>query len=138
MSTSVNVKWLKGMAFNAEVNGHNILLDADTAAGGENSGPRPKALVLGALGGCSGMDVVSILAKMKVDLDGFEMLIDGEQTEEHPKVYHAIHVTYVFYGKDLPLDKLEKAVGLSQDKYCGVSAMLKGVSKITHSIEIKE
>ncbi|MHC1707209.1 MAG: OsmC family protein [Bacteroidales bacterium] len=138
MSTEVNVKWEKGMAFNAEVNGHNIILDAHQASGGENKGPTPKALVLGSLGGCSGMDVVSILSKMKVEIEGFEMKIEAEQTEEHPKIYHSIHITYVFTGKDLPIDKLEKAISLSQEKYCGVSAMLRGVSKITHSIEVRE
>lgn len=126
------------MAFNAEVNGHNIVLDADTPVGGEDKGPRPKALVLGSLGGCTGMDVISILEKMKVKLDNFEMKIEGQLTDEHPKIYHTIHITYIFHGKDLPMDKLEKAVALSQEKYCSVSAMLRGVSKLEHSIEVKE
>ncbi len=138
MTTNVNVKWIKGMAFNAEVGGHQVILDALPASGGEDKGPKPKALVLGSLGGCTGMDVVSILAKMKVDLESFEMQIEGEETEEHPKVYRTIHITYIFKGKELPLDRLEKAVNLSQEKYCGVSAMLRGASEIKHTIRVIE
>ncbi|MCX6270389.1 MAG: OsmC family protein [Bacteroidetes bacterium] len=138
MSTSVSVKWIKGMAFEAEVTGHKIMLDADVAAGGEDLGPRPKALVLGSLGGCTGMDVVSVLKKMRVEPEGFEMVIEGDLTETHPKYYHTIRLHYIFYGKNLPYDKLETAIKLSQDKYCGVSAMLKGVAKIEFTIEVKE
>lgn len=135
MST-VNVKWTGDMAFDAEVQGFNIKLDAAEAVGGRNEGPRPKPLLLVSAGGCTGMDVVSILKKMRVEPDDFNMEISGEQTDEHPKYYHSIHIKYIFRGKDLPLAKLEKAVNLSQERYCGVSAMLSKAAKITTEIVI--
>ena len=138
MKNKVNVAWTSDMAFEAEVNDFKIKLDADKSVGGNNSGPRPKALMLVSLGGCTGMDVVSILAKMRVIPDYFNVEITGELTEEHPKIYDKIHVVYTFRGKDLPLAKLEKAVNLSQDRYCGVNAMLSKAATVTHEIIIEE
>jgi len=124
------------MAFEAEINNFKILMDADESVGGENSGPRPKPLTLASLGGCTGMDVVSILKKMRIEPDYFNIEIEGELTEEHPRYYHKIHLTYQFKGVDLPMDKLEKAVNLSQDRYCGVSELLKKGAEITYQIEL--
>jgi len=126
------------MAFNAEVNGFNITLDAEEKVGGKNKGPRPKPLTLVSLGGCTGMDVISILTKMRVKPDYFNVEVGGELTEEHPKYFHKIHIKYIFRGKDLPKDKLEKAVNLSQDRYCGVSAMLRKAAELTHEIVIED
>lgn len=137
MST-VNVKWTDNMAFDAEVNGFTVKLDAAEAVGGKNGGPRPKPLILVALGGCTGMDVVSILGKMRVKPDFFNVEVSGEMTDEHPKYYHKLHIRYIFKGKDLPMDKLEKAVNLSQERYCGVSEMLRKAAEITHEIVIEE
>jgi len=132
-----NVKWAGGMAFDGEQDGFTIGLDADASFGGQGRGPKPKTLVLTALGGCTGMDVVSILKKMQVELEGFEIRANAELTEDHPKVFKSIHLAYVFKGKDLPMDKLQRAVGLSQDKYCGVSAMLAKGCPITHEIIVE-
>jgi putative redox protein len=126
------------MAFEANVNDHKIILDADESVGGQNLGPRPKPMILAGLGGCTGMDVVALLKKMKVNVDAFEIRIHADLTEEHPRIYQTIIVYYVFWGKDLPMDKLEKAVSLSQEKYCGVSAMLGKSSKISYKIVIEE
>ena len=137
MSTeSVKVNWLENMAFEAEVNGHKIILDAAEAVGGENRGPRPKPLMLVALAGCTGMDVVSILKKMRVEVEGFNVVVEGDLTEEHPKQFTKMRVIYEFKGKDLPMDKLEKAVNLSEERYCGVSAMYKKAIGITTEIRI--
>lgn len=136
MST-VNVNWSGDMSFDAEVNGFNIKLDATEAVGGKNLGPRPKPLILVALGGCTGMDVVSILKKMRVEPEYFNIEVSGEMTEEHPKYYHKLHIRYIFRGEDLPMAKLEKAVSLSQDRYCGVSEMLGKAAKITHEIIVE-
>jgi putative redox protein len=137
MSTEiVKVNWLENMAFEAEVNGHKIIIDAAEAVGGENRGPRPKPLMLVALAGCTGMDVVSILKKMRVELDTFNVVVEGDLTEEHPKQFSQMRVIYEFKGKDLPLDKLEKAVNLSEERYCGVSAMYKKAIGITTEIRI--
>lgn len=136
MSTKVNVTWKDQMTFNAQVNGFNIVLDAGEKVGGRNLGPRPKPLTLVSLGGCTGMDVISILGKMRVEPEFFDVEIEGQMSEEHPKYYKEIHIKYIFKGKDLPMDKLEKAVTLSQDRYCGVSAMLKKSSDLTYEIVV--
>jgi putative redox protein len=137
MSTEIiKVNWLENMAFEAEVNGHKIIIDAAEAVGGENRGPRPKPLMLVALAGCTGMDVVSILKKMRVEVESFNVVVEGDLTEEHPKQFSQMRVIYEFKGKDLPLDKLEKAVNLSEERYCGVSAMYKKAIGITTEIRI--
>lgn len=136
MSTKVRIKWNGDMAFDADVNGFALRMDAAPEAGGKDLGPRPKPLTLAALGGCTGMDVVSILEKMRVTLESFDMKIEADQTDEHPRVYKKIHIVYTFKGKDLPLEKIQKAVDLSQEKYCGVSAMLRKAAVITYEIEV--
>jgi len=138
MAETVNVKWTEGMAFEAEVNDFKITIDAVEKVGGKNLGPRPKPLTLVSLGGCTGMDVISILGKMRVEPDYFNVEISGELTDEHPKYYHTISIKYIFRGKDLPMAKLEKAVTLSQDRYCGVTEMLKAKSKIIHEIIVED
>lgn len=137
MSTeSVLVDYTSGMSFNANVNEHQIVLDAKSEVGGQNLGPTPKPLVLVALAGCTGMDVVSLLKKMRQEYDSFQIAVTAEMTEEHPKYYHKIHVDYLFKGSDLDADKVKKAVDLSQDKYCGVSHMLKAIAELTYDISI--
>ncbi len=137
MKSTVDVTWTRDMAFEATVNNHKILLDADEAVGGHDHGPRPKPLTLVALGGCTGMDVVSMLKKMRVEPEYFNVQVEGEMTEEHPKVYHTITISYIFRGNNLDPEKLEKAVTLSQEKYCGVSAMLGKAAKLQHKIVIE-
>lgn len=134
----VKVNYLENMAFEANVNGHKIILDAAEQVGGENRGPRPKPLMLTALAGCTGMDVVSILKKMRVEFDDFNVTVEGDLTEEHPKQYYKMNVIYEFKGKDLPLEKLKKAVSLSEENYCGVSALYKKAIELTSEIKIIE
>lgn len=140
MKDKVEVKWIDEMAFEASLhdNTHKIVIDATSAVGGRNLGPRPKSLLLVSLGGCTAMDVISMLKKMRVTPDYFNVEVEGELTEEHPKYFHTITVNYIFRGKDLPMDKLEKAVNLSQDRYCGVSEMLRKSSKIIHNIIVED
>ena len=138
MTEKVQLGWLDGMAFEAEVNGHKIVVDAVESVGGRNRGPRPKPLLLASLAGCTAMDVISILDKMRVKVDAFNVEVIAEQTEEHPKVYSQIKLLYKFKGKDLPMDKLQKAVDLSQERYCGVSAMLRKASELTFEIIVEE
>lgn len=135
---TVNTKWLSNMAFETEVSGHKFTLDAGPQVGGENLGPRPKPLMLAALGGCTGMDVISILGKMRVEVDSFNVVVEGELTDEHPRHFTKIHVIYEFSGRDLPLDKLQKAVDLSEERYCGVSAVYKKSMEMTSEIRILE
>ncbi|HZH72066.1 MAG TPA: OsmC family protein [Mariniphaga sp.] len=134
----IKVNWQKNLSFLAEVNNHKIVLDASEQVGGENKGPRPKPLLMAALAGCTGMDVVSILKKMRVELDDFNVYVEGDITEEHPKQFTSMHIVYEFKGKNLPEEKLQKAVNLSDERYCGVSAMFKKAIEVTHEIKILE
>jgi putative redox protein len=136
MKDSINVKWVGNMAFEAAVGNHTILLDAKHDVGGNDSGPRPKALTMVSLAGCTGMDVISILKKMKVDVKEFNVGVEAELTEEHPKHFTAMHVVYEFVGDHLQEDKLRRAIELSQDKYCGVSASLRKAMNLTWEIRI--
>jgi putative redox protein len=133
---TVNVKWNEKMAFTTEVDGHSFIIDAKEDVGGENGGPRPKPLILAALGGCTAMDVVSILKKMRVEYDSFNVKVDGNLTDEHPRQYFEITVTYEIFGTDIPVESVKKAVDLSEERYCGVSAMLKKALKINSVISI--
>ena len=136
MKNSINLNWKKGMAFEAEVNGFKIMVDASPEVGGADMGPRPKPLMLVALAGCTGMDVVSILKKMRVEVDDLNIKVEGELTDEHPKEYTKMHIIYEFSGKDLPKDKLQKAIELSQERYCGVSATYKKALDVSYEIKI--
>ena len=136
MKHLVDLSWVNNLAFECEVDGHKLMLDAEPASGGENLGPRPKKLMLVALAGCTGMDVISILKKMKVEPEAFQVLVEGDVNEDHPKKYNRMRIIYQFKGKDLPLDKLERAINLSQDKYCGVSAVYKEAIPIEYEIKI--
>lgn len=136
MKHTVNVNWLKKMAFEGNIDGHKIIMDASSEVGGEDRGPRPKPFMLMALAGCTGMDVVSILEKMRIELDDFNVIVEGELSEEHPKHYQSMHVIYEFKGKDLPMDKLEKAINLSEERYCGVNAVYKKTIKMSYEIRI--
>jgi putative redox protein len=137
MKDTFKTTYLDGMAFETEISGHKLIMDAHDEVGGEDRGPRPKPLIMAALSGCTGMDVVSILKKMQVTYDTFEILIESEMTEEHPKTYSKIHMIYMFKGTDLPVAKIEKAVKLSQERYCGVSALLDKALDLTYEIKIE-
>ena len=136
MAITVKTKWLSGMSFDSEINGHHILIDLSKEDGGEDTGPGPKALLLAAIHGCSGMDIVSILKKMRVTGYTFEMDAQAQSTTEHPKTYHTIRVSFLFTGEDLPVDKIVKAVTLSTEQYCGVIAMLSKAARMEFKILI--
>ncbi len=138
MTNTVEIQWEGKMLFNADTIGGSIKIDADSDVGGEGKGVRPKALMLTSLAGCTGMDVVSLLKKMRAEVDNFEVSVSGELTDVHPKYYHKVHVEYRFYGKDFKKDKIEKAVVLSQDRYCGVSEMFRRFADLTHEIKYIE
>lgn len=134
MKETISLSWMNGMAFETEVNGHKITIDANESVGGNNTGPRPKPLMMVALAGCTGMDVVSILKKMRVEYDNLEIKVEGELTEEHPKQFSKMKVIYIFTGTNLPLDKIQKAVNLSEERYCGVSVSYKKAMEIEYEI----
>ncbi len=133
---TVNVKWNENLSFTSEIDGHKIEIDAKPENGGQDKGPRPKPLILTALGGCTGIDVVDILKKMRIKPDKFNVKVEGKLTESYPKHYSQITVIYEFKGEELNEEKVKKAVLLSEEKYCGVSHILKQVVKLTHKIII--
>jgi putative redox protein len=134
----VTTTWINNMAFESDINGHKIIIDAAPEVGGENRGSRPKLLMLSALGGCTGMDVISILKKMHVEVKEFNVTVEGDLNDEFPIHFYKMHVIYEFTGKDLPMDKLQKAVSLSEERYCGVRAVYKKAIDLTSEIKIIE
>jgi putative redox protein len=136
MKQKLELDFLGGMAFETEMNGHKIYIDADESVGGKDTGPRPKQFMMLALAGCTGMDVVSILRKMRVEYDALTIAIDAELDDEFPKPYTSMKVIYKFTGENLPLDKIQKAVDLSKERYCGVSANYKDSFPVAHEILI--
>lgn len=136
MKTSTDCTWIDGMAFESELNGHKLVIDAAPEVGGEDRGPRPKPLLMLALAGCTGMDVIYILRKMKQDPTWFNIKVEGDITEEHPKHYSHMRLVYQFKESDgLDTKKVQRAVTLSQEQYCGVSAQLAKSAQIDHRIE---
>jgi putative redox protein len=131
MSIKTTTTWITGQEFEAEHEGNRIKID-----GNKESGHGPKALLLSGLAGCSGIDVVDILKKMRVSFSDFSIEVETEQTDEHPKVFKDISITYRIKMDPENEDKLKKAVELSLDKYCGVSAMLKKNSPIHYKLEL--
>lgn len=137
MIQEIKTKWKGNMLFEAETLGGKIMIDAAEASGGEGKGVRPKALMLTALAGCTGMDIASLFKKMRVVVDDMDIDVQAELTEEHPTYYNKVKVIYTFYGKEFEKDKIEKAIQLSQEKYCGVSEMFRQFSELTYEINYK-
>jgi len=134
MKNKVEMKWLGNLAYEADMDGHKIITDGKEDIGGENKGMSPKKLMLTALAGCTGIDMSMILKKMRVDVDDIKVSVEGELTEEQPSYYKNMHVVYEFWGKELPHKKIERAVQLSEEEYCGVSALYKKVIPVTSEI----
>jgi len=133
------VKWNGKMAFTGTADsGHDVVMDANSKVGGENSGSRPTELVLMGLGGCTAMDVISILGKMKQNVTDFEIKLHADKTETHPKIFKDIVIEYVLTGHSLDRDAVEKAVKLSEEKYCSVQAMLRKAADIDIKVTILE
>jgi putative redox protein len=138
MKHTVDTLWKENMLFDANVSGHHVLMDALPAVGGEDKGSRPKEFMLAALAGCTGMDVVSILKKMRVPFTGLNIRVEADMTEEHPKHYTRMHIIYAFTGENLDEAQLKKAIDLSQDRYCGVSFVYKKAMEVTYEIRINQ
>jgi len=137
MKHSIESTWKEGMKFDTEVNGHHFMMDSAEKFGGEDAGPRPKPLMLAALAGCTGMDVVSILKKMRQEFEYFNVVVEGDTEDEHPNAFVRMHTIYEFRGRDLDMEKIEKAINLSIDRYCGVSAVYrKAGMEMTYEIRM--
>lgn len=127
----IETQWMGKMQFNSLVNGHTITMDAPERIGGEDNGPIPKPFVLTALSGCTGMDIVAILRKAQKEIRELNIKVTGELSKQQPIEYISMHVIYDFIGEDASADAALKAVIDSQEKYCGVSHMLKKAIPIT-------
>lgn len=131
------VRQVQGITFAAKSDSnHWVLMDGPETFMGSNAAPRPKELLLFALGGCTSSDVIPILKKKKVPLQGYEVRLTGNVREEHPQVFTDIHIEYLFYGEGISPTDVERAIELSITKYCSVTAMLRDSVKITHSYRI--
>jgi len=115
-----------------------VMIDADEAVGGQGKGLRPKAMMLTSLAGCTAMDVISLLKKMRAEVDDFKIEVEANLTDEHPKYYNKVHVTYKFFGSDFKKDKIEKSVNLSVERYCGVMEMFRQFANVTTEIRYIE
>lgn len=134
---SIKTVWRENNIFDTELDGHTLTIDLAKEAGGDDAGPRPKKLVLAAATGCSGLDVVEILKKMRIEIKNFNMTIDAELTTEYPITYSSMNVIYEFEGDNLPKDKVERACAMSFDKYCGVMDLIKKAIPVTYEVRIK-
>jgi putative redox protein len=135
----ISMDWKGGLKFTGISQfGHEITTDGSKKAGGEEAGYQPPELMLFGLAGCTGIDVVLIAQKMKQQVDALTIHIESEQKEDHPKFFTRANIEYVFTGKNLDRAKLERAVELSQERYCSVSNTIGAVTKITHSITIND
>jgi len=134
---NVRIKQLDGITLAAKSGtGHWTVMDTVEKFGGHEGAAKPLELVLMGLGGCAGMDIVSILKKMRVDLEDIEVIVEGDQADEHPRVFQEIRMEYLIYGKEIDPAKAEQAIELSQTKYCSVWAMLEKAVKIKASFKI--
>lgn len=134
---SIKTVWRKNNIFDTELDGHNLTIDLSKEAGGDDAGPRPKKLVLAAATGCTGLDVVEILKKMRINIKNFSIDVEAELTTEYPITYSSMKVIYEFEGENLPKEKIERACKLSFDNYCGVMALLKKAIPVTYEVRIK-
>jgi len=134
---NAKVTYVKGLQFVGDAeSGHAMIMDGDKSVGGENTGPRPMELLLIATGGCSGMDVISILKKKRQDVTGLEINVSGQKAEEYPKKFTEITVEFIVKGKRIEESAVKRAVELSMTKYCSVKAMLEGTAKVNYSFTI--
>ena len=136
---NLSVNWVDGMLMVGKSHsGHSITMDGPTEIGGENLGVRPMEMLLLGVAGCTMIDVVTTLKKMRQDLSHCETKISAERANEHPKVFTDIHIHFIVKGKDLDSKKVNKAITLSAEKYCSASIMLGKTAKITHDFEVTE
>jgi len=134
MEYRLSTEWTSGIAFETEVDGFTVALDS--AAEGIGKGPSPKKLMIISLLGCTGMDVVSLMEKMRVPFTAFRIEAVAPLTDEHPKVFKSVHLKYIVTGQKIKREKVEKSIILSQERYCGVSIMMKKHCPVNWELEV--
>ena len=136
---NISVNWIDGMLMVGKSHsGHSITMDGPPEIGGNNLGVRPMEMLLLGVAGCTMIDVVTTLKKMRQDLTNCETKLSAERADEHPKVFTDIHIQFIVKGQDLDPKKVEKAITLSAEKYCSASIMLGETATITHDFEVIE
>ncbi len=136
---TATVRLETGMRFEAEAgSGHHVILDAAEHGGGQNTGFRPMELLLVGLGGCTGMDVISILRKKRQQVTGYAVHVSGIRSEENPMVFVEITVVHIVTGHHIQPEAVVRAIQLSEERYCGAGAMLEKVAHLTHTFHIVE
>ena len=134
---NISVNWVDGMLMVGKSHsGHSITMDGPPEIGGDNLGVRPMEMLLLGVAGCTMIDVVTTLKKMRQELTHCETKLSAERADEHPKVFTDIHIQFIIKGQDLDPKKVEKAITLSAEKYCSASIMLGKTASITHDFEI--
>ena len=134
---NISVNWVDGMLMVGKSHsGHSITMDGPPEIGGENLGVRPMEMLLLGVAGCTMIDVVTTLKKMRQELTHCETKVNAERADDHPKVFTDIHIQFIVKGQDLDPKKVEKAITLSAEKYCSASIMLGKTASITHDFEI--
>jgi putative redox protein len=134
MTNKVELNWKGEMLFESVTPEGNVLIDAAKEVGGQGKGVRPKAMMLSSLAGCTAMDIVSLLKKMRADVMDFKVEVSANLTDDHPKYYDKVHIIYRFYNREFQKKKIEKAVNLSVERYCGVMEMFRQFSEVTTEI----
>ncbi|MEK7990386.1 MAG: OsmC family protein [Thiotrichaceae bacterium] len=131
------IKWIEDVCLLAESDsGHGVIIDGAPDIGGKNLGVRPMEMLLMGLGGCTSMDVLSILKKQRQNITDCQIEIEAERADEIPKVFTKIHLHFIIKGHNLKQNAVERAISLSAEKYCSASAMLEKAAEITHDYEI--
>ena len=139
MSTTARVSWVDGALFVAEAgSGHTITMDGAPDIGGRNLAARPMEIVLIGMGGCTAIDVVSMLKKQRQDIEAIDVELVAERADDHPKVFTSVKLIYRVRGRKLNRALIERAVGLSDEKYCSAMAMIRLSAKVTHEVVLVE
>lgn len=136
---NISVNWVDGLLMVGKSDsGHTLTMDGPPESGGENLGVRPMEMLLLGVAGCTMIDVVTTLKKMRQDLSHLETKINAERATDHPKVFTDIHIQFILKGQNLDEKKVDKAITLSAEKYCSASIMLGEMATITHDFEVVE
>jgi putative redox protein len=135
MADKIVTHWQGGLTFESDnPSGKSVIMDTNIKGQDERYGLSPKAMMLSSLAGCTALDVISTLDKMKEDIDDFKIEVSGELTDDHPRYYHSVVIDYHFYGSDLNKKKCQRAVDLSVEKYCGVMEMFRRFANVKTNI----
>lgn len=136
MKQVIETNWIGQKSFESTIGNHKVVIDTSVENGGNDNGVRAIPLLMSAFAGCMGINIVSFLSKMKIDIEELKITTEGTLNDDYPQSYTSINAIYSFKGKDLKLEKLEEVISKSEEKYCGVSTTLKKALTLTSVIQI--